>query len=127
MLGPAKVLGGVLVLGGIATSHVPAFRTQAQLDPGVTGLNTVFADVDISFNDLQVAGQMRTNLCHRGISYAAPAAGSKGNFSKASRSLVWDLGCGLTKALDKLDRLCMGKCGSNLAVCQMNSPAFAGF
>src|SRR5215469_7248040 len=73
MLGPAKVLGGVLVLGGIATSHVPAFRTQAQLDPGITGLNTVFADVDISFDDLQVAGQMRTNLCHRGISYAAPA------------------------------------------------------
>src|SRR5215472_14189633 len=125
MLGPTKVLGRVLVLGGIAASHVPAFCTQAQLDPGITGLNTVFADVDISFDDLQVAGQMRTNLCHQGSPTPLRRQVLKATSPKLLGPLCGTSAAGLTKALDKLHRLCMGKCGSNLAVCQMNSPAFA--
>jgi hypothetical protein len=38
-----KVLGGVLVLRGIATPDVAAFKTQAQMDPRVTHLEALFA------------------------------------------------------------------------------------
>jgi hypothetical protein len=43
MFRSVKVLGGVLVLGRIATADVPAFETQTQVDPGIPHLETFFA------------------------------------------------------------------------------------
>jgi len=38
VMGSVKMLGGVLVPGGIATAHVSAFETGAQVHPGVAHL-----------------------------------------------------------------------------------------
>jgi hypothetical protein len=46
-----KVSRGVLVLGGIAAAHVPAFQAHAQVDPGVAGLHAVFTNVLVGSGD----------------------------------------------------------------------------
>jgi hypothetical protein len=38
-----KMLGGVLVLGRVATAHMSAGETQAQMNPGIASFNTVLA------------------------------------------------------------------------------------
>jgi hypothetical protein len=38
-----KVLGGVLVLRGVAASHMPAVKTFAQMDPGIAKLEALLA------------------------------------------------------------------------------------
>jgi hypothetical protein len=40
MLRLVEMLGGVLVLGRVATTHVSTNQTQAQMDPGIARLNT---------------------------------------------------------------------------------------
>src|SRR5215469_9881886 len=47
MLGLLKVLGCVLVLGGVTAAHVAALRAQTQVDPSVPHLNTLLAHVHI--------------------------------------------------------------------------------
>jgi hypothetical protein len=49
-----KMFGGVLVLGRITTSHVSTNKAQAQVNPGVAGLNTVLTDVLIRFFDFDL-------------------------------------------------------------------------
>jgi hypothetical protein len=64
VFGPVKVLGGVLVLGRIAATHMTAVGAQTQMDPGITGLDAVFADIYVRGYDLQVVCQMSTFSCH---------------------------------------------------------------
>ena len=45
MLQFVEMFGRVLVLRGVATAHVPARQTQAQMDPGITCLNAFFANM----------------------------------------------------------------------------------
>ena len=52
MLSVVKVLGGMLVLGRIATSDVAALQAHAKVDPRVAGLDAVFTDVLVSFCEL---------------------------------------------------------------------------
>src|SRR5262249_44482128 len=47
MLGAMKMLGGVLVLRGVAASHVPALHAQPQMDPGVAHLQALFGALGV--------------------------------------------------------------------------------
>jgi hypothetical protein len=60
MLGVVKVLGGVLILGRVTTPDIPADQAHAQVNPGVAGLNAVFANVFIglSYFDLIEVGAL---------------------------------------------------------------------
>jgi len=51
-----KVFGGVLVLGGIAAADVPATQAQAQVDPGIANLKTVFASAGVGFDVTDLIG-----------------------------------------------------------------------
>jgi hypothetical protein len=68
VFGPVKMLGGMLVLGRIAASHMSALGAQAQVDPGVAGLNAVFADVHVGLDDLEVVDQVITVPSHGSVS-----------------------------------------------------------
>src|SRR5579872_1724091 len=43
VFGGMKVFGGVLVLGGVAATHVAAHQAQAEMDPGISHLQALFA------------------------------------------------------------------------------------
>jgi hypothetical protein len=58
-----EVLGSVAVLGRIATADFTAHQTHPQVNPGVPGLNTLFADVLVGRPDLDLV-EMRTLLFH---------------------------------------------------------------
>jgi hypothetical protein len=49
-----EMFGGVLVLRRVATAHVTTTETQAQVNPGVPGLNAVFTDVLVGFSDFDL-------------------------------------------------------------------------
>lgn len=63
MLGVVKVLGGVLILRGIAAAHLAALQAHSQMHPGVAGLDALFADVLVCPDDFDLI-EMRT-LRHR--------------------------------------------------------------
>jgi hypothetical protein len=58
-----EMLGGMLVLGRIAAAHVPTSETQAQVNPRIAGLNTVFAHMLFRFSDLDLI-KMGTGFWH---------------------------------------------------------------
>jgi hypothetical protein len=45
MMRTVKVLGGVLVLGGVAAADMPAGEADPQVDPSVAGFHTIFTNV----------------------------------------------------------------------------------
>jgi hypothetical protein len=47
MFGPVKVFSSVFVFGGIAATYMAAFGAQAQVNPTVAGLDTIFANVNV--------------------------------------------------------------------------------
>ena len=49
-----EMLGGVLVLGRVATSDVPAAETKPEMDPSISHLHALFADVHIGFADFDL-------------------------------------------------------------------------
>lgn len=49
-----EMFGGVLVLGRITTSHMSTNKAQAQVNPGIAGLNTVLTDVLVRFFDFDL-------------------------------------------------------------------------
>jgi len=51
-----KVFGGVFVLGRIAAADVPATQAQAQMDPGVAHLETLFASAGVGFHIANLIG-----------------------------------------------------------------------
>ena len=57
------MLGGVLVLRGIATTHVAADEAKPQVDPPVAHLHTLFADVSVRAFDLDLV-QMSAIFSH---------------------------------------------------------------
>jgi len=50
VLGGMKMLGGVLVFGGIAAADVAAFEAQAQVDPRVAHFQALFAAAGVRFD-----------------------------------------------------------------------------
>src|SRR5579871_2243972 len=68
MLGAMIMLGGVLVLRRIAAANVSTFQAQPQMDPGIAGLDAVFADIGIrgfEFNLFHVAAALRHGFSFR--------------------------------------------------------------
>ena len=45
MLGLMEVLGRVLILRRVAAAYMAAFEAKAQMNPSVSGLHAIFADV----------------------------------------------------------------------------------
>jgi hypothetical protein len=62
-----EVFGGVLVLGRIATAHMSTSETQAQVNPGIARLNTVFAHMLVRGFDFDLV-QVRAFFRHRFLS-----------------------------------------------------------
>src|SRR5258708_28741137 len=54
MLHFVEMLGRVLVLGRVATADVPAGETQAQMNPGIARLNTLFAHMLVRRSDFDL-------------------------------------------------------------------------
>jgi hypothetical protein len=44
------VLGGMLVSGGVAAAHVPAFQARSEVDPGIAHGNAFCAGVGFGWN-----------------------------------------------------------------------------
>jgi hypothetical protein len=49
-----EVFRGVLVLGRVATPHMPARQAQAQVNPFIAGLNAVLTDMFVGFRDFDL-------------------------------------------------------------------------
>src|SRR5208337_1480049 len=49
-----KVFGGVLVLRGIAASHMAAFQAESKMHPSVADLDAVFADMQLGVRDFDL-------------------------------------------------------------------------
>ena len=62
MLGFVEMLGGVLVLGRVATSYMSTAEAQAQVDPCVSRLNAFFTDMLIGFCDFDL---VQVGACFR--------------------------------------------------------------
>jgi hypothetical protein len=60
-----EVLGGMLVLRGIATADLPALQAHAEVDPGIPCFYALFTDVLIGVFNLDVV-EMGALLRHRG-------------------------------------------------------------
>jgi len=58
-----EMFGGVLVLRGIATTHVAADEAKPQVDPSVSQLHALFADMSVSVLDLNLV-QMSAVFSH---------------------------------------------------------------
>src|SRR5579864_5854078 len=58
-----EMFGGVLVLRGIATTHVAADEAQPQVDPSVSYLHALFADMSVSVLDFDLV-QMSAIFSH---------------------------------------------------------------
>jgi hypothetical protein len=71
VLGVVKVFCGVLVFGRIAATDMPAFKTQAQVDPGIAHFHAFFANVRVGLGELDLI-EMRA-LGHVGSSTIADA------------------------------------------------------
>src|SRR5580704_5844653 len=61
MLGAMKMLGCMLVFRRIATTHMPAFQTQAQMNPGVAHFQTFLAAIWCAGCDRPNLSQMRAS------------------------------------------------------------------
>jgi len=59
------VLRGMLILGGVAAAHMAARKTKPQMNPGVTQLHTIFADMLIGFGDLDLVCMLAIHVCPR--------------------------------------------------------------
>jgi hypothetical protein len=63
MLHRVKMFCGVLVFRGVATAHVAAAQTQAQMNPGVAHLEALFAAFGVWFDALDLI-EVRATLSH---------------------------------------------------------------
>jgi hypothetical protein len=59
-----KMLCGVLVLGGIATTYIFAFQAQPQVHPSVPEFDALFANVFLGVRDLDLI-EMSASFRHR--------------------------------------------------------------
>jgi hypothetical protein len=58
-----EMFGSVLVLGRVAAAHVSTYETEAQLDPGISHFQALFAAFGAR-RDLLYLIKMRACLCH---------------------------------------------------------------
>jgi hypothetical protein len=63
VLGAVKMLGGMLILGGIAAPNVAAGKAHSQMDPRISALQTFFAAVGIGFYMIDLI-EVRTDFRH---------------------------------------------------------------
>jgi hypothetical protein len=54
MFAAVKMFGGVLVLGTIATTDVPAFQAKTQVNPAIARLQAIFTTVRAGLHNLQL-------------------------------------------------------------------------
>ena len=59
-----KVFGGVLILGRIAATGMPADEAHAQMDPGITGPNAVLTNMFSRFSNFDLI-KVSTFFWHR--------------------------------------------------------------
>lgn len=64
MIGRVEMPGRVLILRVVTAAHMSTGETEAQVDPGVTGFQTLLAAV-CTRGDLSYLVKMCTVLCHR--------------------------------------------------------------
>jgi hypothetical protein len=62
-----EVRGGVAVFGGIATTDLPTFQTHAEMNPGVSDLETFLATLGVRLHFLQMIFYVRALCCGHGI------------------------------------------------------------
>jgi hypothetical protein len=62
-----KVGASVAVLGGIATTDMTALHTHAQMNPGVTGLQTIFTPLAAGLDFFYVVFDVRTSCFRHSI------------------------------------------------------------
>jgi hypothetical protein len=68
MMRLAKMPSGVLVLGGVATSHVAAAQTEPEMNPGVAHLQAFFAPRAAGMDLLDFTKVSAICVCHRAFS-----------------------------------------------------------
>jgi hypothetical protein len=61
-----EVRGGVAVFGGIATTDLPTFQTHAEMNPGVSDLETFLATLGVRLHFLQMIFYVRALDCAHG-------------------------------------------------------------
>ena len=59
-----KMLSGVFVLGGIATTHISALQAQSQVHPGISEFDALFTNVFLGVSDLDLI-EMSASFRHR--------------------------------------------------------------
>jgi hypothetical protein len=63
MLGFVEVFGGVLILGRVATTHLPTNEAQTQVDPRVSHFHALFTHVLVGFSEFDLV-EMSAFGCH---------------------------------------------------------------
>ena len=63
VVGRVKMLGSVLILRIVTAADMPAFQTEAQVDPGITRFQAILASIDVRC-DLTYLVKMTTLFCH---------------------------------------------------------------
>jgi len=63
MVGRVKMLGSMLILRRIAAADMPAFETEAQVDPRISNFQTILTSIGARCDVLYLI-KMRTLLCH---------------------------------------------------------------
>jgi len=64
MVGRVEMFCGMFVLRGIAAANMPAFQANAQVNPAITGLQTILTSL-CAGRDIMNMVKVRTLLCHR--------------------------------------------------------------
>ena len=74
MLYLLEMLGGMLILGRIATAYVPTYEAQAQVHPGVSGFHALFADMRFGGFNLDLI-EVCTSVVHIDVSQKTVISG----------------------------------------------------
>ena len=63
MVRSVEMFGCMLILGRVATSHMPAAETKPQMDPFIAHFYAFFADMYVGFADFDLI-EMGASVCH---------------------------------------------------------------
>jgi len=69
-----EMLGRVLILRGVTATHMTTGETEAQVNPGITGFQTILAAV-CTRGDLSDLVEMRTLFCQQSFPSFHPGRG----------------------------------------------------
>jgi hypothetical protein len=77
-----EMLGGVFILGRVATTDLSAGQAHPQMDPGVAYLHAFFADMLARFLDFDLV-EVRTFIWHRALqNFASSGSSDHGHVTK---------------------------------------------